>query len=171
MLKLRDNISPRLSWARASFQLPTYFSCQNSKSKFEIRIFVQTSSCIFLIPWRITQQKKQILIFQNISQRIFFSSTLVNPASHKGRNEQTFCPRPHGYGLCQQRLKPWFIVVCRSRSCGTLVGEFCVQALEKSWKCSWGERGDLSQGVILTLLCCSSTAEEPLGHSNEKQRI
>ena len=101
-------------------------------------------------------------------KRVF---TLVNPASHKGRNEQTFCPRPHGYGLCQQRLKPWFIVVCRSRSCGTLVGEFCVQALEKSWKCSWGERGDLSQGVILTLLCCSSTAGEPLGHSNEKQRI
>ena len=24
------------------------------------------------------------------------SFTLVNPASHKGRNEQTLCPRPHG---------------------------------------------------------------------------
>ena len=85
----------------------------------------------------------------NISKyfaKFFF--TLVNPASHKGRNEQTFCPRPHGYGWCQQRLKPWFIVVCRSRSCGTLVGEFCVQALEKSWKERGVSRSNFNAAVL-----------------------
>ena len=42
MSKLRDNISPRLSWARASFQLPTYFSCQNQNLKSEFLFQTRT---------------------------------------------------------------------------------------------------------------------------------